>query len=216
MLAHESGNGDYRVKHYEETFDMLFKIVSNPKFLSMEGLGNEVPYFIHTYEVENQTAVYKRIGALIKRLQLDGISVAPLALYDFVIDHFKSAGDLDDLFGLEPTVSKATLLVEMMKMLSPESVVVPEIIKRIEDSIAKVVIIWQVGEVYPYIRAHEILTNLQSQLSDRPVIVFFPGEFITSYEEGFKLKLFGKLEARYYRAFKLEEYIIRGNINAGA
>lgn len=25
-----------------------------------------------------------------------------------------------------------------------------------------------------------------------------------------------KLEARYYRAFKLEEYIIRGNIHAGA
>ncbi len=204
------------MKHYEETFETLFKIIASPRFLSMEGLGNEVPYFIHAYDIEDQETVYKKIEALIKRLQLGGIPVAPLGLYDFVIDHFKGSGDLDDLFGLEPTVSKATLLDEMMKMLSPESVVVPEIIKRIEDASAKVAIIWQVGEVYPYIRAHEILTNLQSQLSDRPVIVFFPGEFITSYEEGFKLKLFGKLEARYYRAFKLEEYIIRGNINAGA
>jgi hypothetical protein len=204
------------MKHYEETFDTLFKIVSSPKFLSMEGLGKEVPYFIHAYEIEDQAIVYKKIEALIKRLQLEGIPVATLGLYDFVIDHFKESGDLADLFELEPTVSKATLLDEMMKMLSPEAVVVPEIVKRIEEASAKVAIIWQVGEVYPYIRAHEILTNLQSRLSDRPVIVFFPGEFITSYQEGFKLKLFGKLEARYYRAFKLEEYIIRGNLHAGA
>ncbi len=204
------------MKHYEETFETLFKIISSQKFLSMEGLGKEVPYFIHAYGIEDQAVVYKKIEALLKRLQLEGISVASLGLYDFVIDHFKGSGDLDELFNLEPTVSKSTLLDEMMRMLSPESVVVPEIIKRIEESSAQAVVIWQVGEVFPYIRAHEILTNLQSQLSDRPVIVFFPGEFITSYEEGFKLKLFGKLEARYYRAFKLEEYIIRGNINAGA
>ena len=204
------------MKNYEKIFDTLFQIVSNPKFLSMEGLGKEVPYFIHAYEIEDQVVVYKKIDDLIKRLQLEGTSIASLGLYDFVIDHFKESGDLDNLFELEPTVSKATLLDEMMKMLSPEAVVVPEIVKRIEEVSAKVAIIWQVGEVYPYIRAHEILTNLQSQLSDRPVIVFFPGEFITSYQEGFKLKLFGKLEARYYRAFKLEEYIIRGNLHAGA
>ena len=204
------------MKHYEESFETLFKIISSPKFLAMEGLGKEVPYFIHAYDIEDQSIVYGKIEALIKRLELQGISVAQFGLYDFFIDRFKDAGELDDLFALEPTVEKATLLDEMMKMLSPESTVVPAIVNRIEESSAKVVIIWQVGEVYPYIRTHEILTNLQSKLSDRPVIVFFPGEYITSYQEGFKLKLFGKLEARYYRAFKLEEYIIRGNINANA
>jgi hypothetical protein len=182
----------------------------------MEGLGKEVPYFIHAYDIEDQAIVYKKIEALIKRLELEGISIAALGLYDFVLDYFKRSGDLEGLFDLEPTVSKAKLLDEMMKMLSPESVIVPEIVKHIEDTSAEVAILWQVGEVYPYIRAHEILNNLQSSLSDHPVIVFFPGEFITSYQEGFKLKLFGKLEARYYRAFKLEDYIIRGNIHASS
>lgn len=205
-----------RMKQTEEAFEKLFRIISSPKFLEMEGLGKEVPYFIHAYDIEDQSVVYKKIIALIKRLQLEGIPVAQLGLYDFVIEHFKESGELEELFELEPTVSKATLLDEMMKMLSSESVLVPEIVRRIEESSAKVAIIWQVGEVYPYIRAHEILSNLQSRLSDRPVVVFFPGEFITSYQEGFKLKLFGKLEARYYRAFKLEEYIIRGNIHAGS
>lgn len=204
------------MKQTEEAFEKLFRIISSPKFLAMEGLGKEVPYFIHAYDIEDQSVVYKKIIALIKRLQIEGIPVAQLGLYDFVIEHFKESGELEELFKLEPTVSKATLLDEMMKMLSSESVLVPEIVRRIEESSAKVAIIWQVGEVYPYIRAHEILSNLQSRLSDRPVVVFFPGEFITSYQEGFKLKLFGKLEARYYRAFKLEEYIIRGNIHAGS
>lgn len=204
------------MKHYEETFETLFKIIANPKFIAMDGLGKEVPYFIHAYDIEDQAVVYKKIESLIKRLDLEGISVASLGLYDFALDHFKASGDLDELFDLEPTVDKSKFLDEMMKMLSPETVVVPEIVRRIEEASAKVAVIWQVGEVYPYIRAHEILTNLQSSLSDRPVIVFFPGEFITSYQEGFKLKLFGKLEARYYRAFKLEEYIIRGNLHAGA
>ena len=204
------------MKNYEKPFDTIFEIVSSPKFLSMEGLGKEVPYFIHAYDIEDQAIVYKKIEALIKRLELEGISIAALGLYDFVLDYFKRSGDLEGLFDLEPTVSKAKLLDEMMKMLSPESVIVPEIVKHIEDTSAKVAILWQVGEVYPYIRAHEILNNLQSSLSDRPVIVFFPGEFITSYQEGFKLKLFGKLEARYYRAFKLEDYIIRGNIHASS
>lgn len=204
------------MKNYEETFETIFKIVSSPKFLAMEGLGKEVPYFIYAYDIEDQAFVYKKIEALNKRLDLDGISVASLGLYDFVIDRFKDSGELEDLFSLEPTVDKPKLLSEMMKMLSPEDVVVPELIKRVEEASAKVAFIWQVGEVYPYIRAHEILTNLQSRLCDRPVIVFFPGEFVTSHQEGFKLKLFGKLEARYYRAFKLEEYMVRGNINAGA
>ena len=200
----------------EKTFETLFRIISSPKFLSMEGLGKEVPYFIHAYDIVDQAVVHKKIEALVKRLELEGIPVATFALYDFVIDHFRETGELEDLFALEPTVDKATFLGEMMKMFPPEGVLVPEIVRRIGESSARVVILYQVGDVYPYIRAHEILSNLQSSVSDRPVVVFFPGEFVTSYKEGFKLKLFGRLESRYYRAFRLEEYMIRGNINAGS
>jgi hypothetical protein len=204
------------MKNHEATFDRLFKIMSSPQFLAMEGLGKEVPYFIQAYDIEDQAVVYRKIDALIKRLELEGIPIVSFGLYDFVIGYFQKSGDLEELFAQEPTVEKSSLLEEMSNMLSPESVVVPEIVRRVEESSAKVLIIHQAGEVFPYIRAHEILTNLQSSLSDRPVILFFPGDYITSYEEGFKLKLFGKLEARYYRAFKLEDYIIRGNIHADA
>ena len=71
---------------------------------------------------------------------------------------------------------------------------------------------YQVGEVFPFLRSHILLNNLQSVVTDMPMVLFFPGEYITSYEHGFKLNLFGKFEGPYYRAFKLEDYVIRGNI----
>ncbi|MFZ5367020.1 MAG: DUF1788 domain-containing protein [Spirochaetota bacterium] len=201
---------------YDQLFNTFFNIMSSSRFLAMEGLGNEIPYFIHAYNIKDQRLVYQKIEALVKRLERAGIRVALFGLYDFTIHYFKQSGELEDLFELEPILPKARFFEEMVRMLPPDSVIVPAIQNEANDKNAQIVILWQAGEVYPYIRAHEILSNLQSTLSDRPVVLFFPGEYLTSEREGYKLKLFGNLEARYYRAFKLEEYIIRGNLNDNA
>ena len=195
---------------YEDRFDTLYRILSDRRFLAREGLGNEVPYFIETYEMAHQEAVYRKRGALEKRLEAAGISVASIGLFDFAIGHFESTNELNDLFQAEKSVPKAILLEEMVKMLSIESVLVPEIARRAAEKEARLVMIHQVGEVYPYLRTHEILSSLQSVLADRPVIVFFPGTYTTSYKVGFQLSLFGTQTARYYRAFKLDEYLTRG------
>ena len=72
----------------------------------------------------------------------------------------------------------------------------------------------RVGEVFPFMRTHNVLNNLQTVVTDIPLVVFFPGEYEASLEMGFNLRLFGKFSGPYYRAFKLEDYLIRGNINA--
>jgi hypothetical protein len=195
---------------HEDRFETLYRILSDQRFLAREGLGNEVPYFIETYDIAHQDAVYRKREALEKRLESMGIAVASIGLFDFAIEHFESANELEDLFSAEKTVPKTTLLEEMVKMLSIENVLVPEIAQRARDKEARLVMIYQVGEVYPYLRTHEILSSLQSTLADRPVIVFFPGTYTTSYKEGFQLSLFGTQSARYYRAFKLDEYLSRG------
>lgn len=195
---------------HEDRFDTLYRILSDPRFLAREGLGNEVPYFIETYEITHQETIYRKRGALEKRLEAAGLSVASIGLFDFAMEHFRSANELDDLFGAEKAVSKATMLEEMAKMLSVESVLVPEIERQAREKEARLVMLYQVGEVYPYLRTHDILSSLQSVLADRPVIVFFPGTYTTSYKDGFQLSLFGTQSARYYRAFKLDEYLSRG------
>jgi len=195
---------------HADRFETLYRILSDQRFLAREGLGNEVPYFIETYDIAHQEAVYRKREALEKRLEAAGITTASIGLFDFAIGHFEGTHELDELFQAEKSVSKATLLEEMVKMLSVESILVPEIARRASEKEARLVMIHQVGEVYPYLRTHEILSSLQSVLADRPVIVFFPGTYTTSYKEGFQLSLFGTQTARYYRAFKLDEYLTRG------
>ena len=66
-----------------------------------------------------------------------------------------------------------------------------------------------VGEVFPYIRSHTVLNNLQSTAKDQPTVMFFPGEYKHSLEEGASLDLFGILhDDKYYRAFNIFDYQI--------
>jgi hypothetical protein len=61
-----------------------------------------------------------------------------------------------------------------------------------------------VGEVFPYIRSHNVLNNLQSSAKDRPTVMFFPGTYTQSLETGASLDLFGRLhDDKYYRAFNI-------------
>jgi hypothetical protein len=130
-------------------------------------------------------------------------------LYDFIIQYFQKNNELQTLFEAEKTVDKSVLMEEMIKMLSIENLIVPEISAYAHEKDARLVFIYQAGEVYPFLRIHEILSTLQTKLADRPVIVFFPGTYTTTYNEGFQLSLFGTQSARYYRAFKLDDYLAR-------
>mgnify|MGYP007112000938 CR=1 FL=1 len=52
-------------------FESLFKILSSNRFLNKEGLGGELPFFIHSFPVIKQALVDTNIQSLIKRLQSD-------------------------------------------------------------------------------------------------------------------------------------------------
>ena len=194
--------------------DTIFRILSNDKFLRMEGLGNEVPFFVHAYDIADQVTMYRRVAELVKRLETAGTRTLLISLYDMVINHFQESGELEDLFAFEPTVSKTEFQAEMHSYTNPEDLVRPHFAKRIAEDAYRVILVYQVGEVFPFMRTHNVLNNLQTVVTDRPLVVFFPGEYETRPELGFSLSLFGKFPGPYYRAFKLEDYLIRGNINA--
>lgn len=61
------------------------------------------------------------------------------------------------------------------------------------------VIVSGVGSVWPLLRAHTLLNNLQAVMGQTPLVLFYPGRY-----DGHSLRLFGKLKNNnYYRAFKL-------------
>ena len=196
---------------YEE-FENLFKIMSHDSFLAMEGLGNEVPFFIHAYDIKHQEAIYSGLHQLIKRLKIEkGIEIVLIGLYDMVIQTFKDSGDLEELFKIEQEASKSDLIEAFSSMINPEDVIIPYFNARMKESDASIVIVYQVGEVYPYLRTHDILNQLQSTIKGVPMVTFFPGDYVMSKEIGFNLNLFSKFPGPYYRAFRLDDYLIRGN-----
>jgi hypothetical protein len=192
--------------------EKLFELLSNDKFLRMEGLGNEVPFFVYAYDIKRQAEIYKRLDSLTKRLNVSGIEVCLVGLYDMVISHFEKSGELEELFRYEKEVTKDEFLEEMQSYLSIDSVIKPHFKTMLSRKSYRLVFVYQVGEVFPFLRSHILLNNLQSVVTDVPMVLFFPGEYVTSYEHGFMLNLFGKFEGPYYRAFKLEDYVVRGNI----
>lgn len=197
----------------DKEFEKIFYIMSNDSFLAMEGLSNEVPFFVHAYDIKKQDRIYKNIFDVQKRLWVEkGIETLLIGLYDMVLEYLSEDDELEEVFRLEKDYTKKELLEEFQSMINPEHVVIPYFKKKLAEEEYKILMVYQVGEVFPYLRTHTILNQLQSTVTDIPLVVFFPGEYVMSKEIGFNLNLFGKFPGPYYRAFRLDDYLIRGNI----
>lgn len=205
--------------HFEQTY----RIVSHPRFLSRKGLGNEVPFFIDEYDPANEWAVAEQIGVLSQRLQGEGIPTVTLPMFEIVIDVVRSIRDLDTVFAFEKKTPKTlsgsgrrrSFLSEMETWTNPESGkrLQREIARRLEEvPDRQVVFMHQLGTVFPYLRTHTLLNNLHSVITDTPLVVFFPGTYVSSEREGYYFSLFNTFKSDYYRAFRLEDYIEKGRI----
>ena len=189
------------IMHIKQKFDHLFDVISSPGFLNKEALGGEIPFFISTYKIETGLEIDKAIKGLINKLETQGVSILVLNLYDITCEILESKGGMDRMFRIEKTKSKAKFLRALQSSINIHQILMPWIAKMIENSDAKVYFITGVGMVYPFIRSHNVLNNLQNIAKDCPTLMFFPGEY-----DGHSLKLFSLLkDDNYYRAFNIEK-----------
>lgn len=187
-----------------ERYKHLEKLIASSRFLNKEGLGNEVPFFICPYQPGETVEMEKLAGQLAQRLSNDGVPVLEINLYDLVIEILKERGIWDRLLEVEETISKAQLKELLQGPLDPETHLVPAIAAKMQQSEFKVLFLTGVGEVFPYIRSHNVLNNLQKEAKDQPTVMFFPGEYSYSPDEGASLVLFNRLRGdKYYRAFNI-------------
>lgn len=191
-------------KSMKERFDHLFSVLSGKRFLEKQGLGNEVPFFICPFKPEESVQMDRYRRQLIHRLEKKGIRVLEINLYDLSIEMLKGRGILEQVLEMEPTVSKEELMELLQGVLDPETHLVPAIGEKIQRAEFDVLFISGVGEVFPCIRSHNVLNNLQSTAKEQPTVMFFPGAYTHSLESGASLDLFGRLhDDKYYRAFNI-------------
>lgn len=187
-----------------ERFQHLFKLITSQKFLQKQGLGNEVPFFICPFDPREAVEMERTAQQLASRLRQHGIQVLEINLYDLSIELLQNRGIWDRVQQVEETVSKDQLKELLQGVLDPETHLVPAIAAKMQEQPFDVMFITGVGEVFPYIRSHNVLNNLQSTAKDQPTILFFPGEYTHSLAAGASLDLFGRLhDDKYYRAFNI-------------
>lgn len=188
----------------KERYEHLFAVISGQRFLSMQSLGNEVPFFICPYKPEEYVEMGRTRRQLVNRLEQNGVRVLEINLYDLSTEILKERDIWDQVIEVEPTVSKDQLKELLQGVLDPESHLVPAIAEKMAKTEFDVMFISGIGEVFPYIRSHNVLNNLQSTAKNKPTVMFFPGAYTHSLESGASLDLFGKLhDDKYYRAFNI-------------
>ncbi|MFZ4848586.1 MAG: DUF1788 domain-containing protein [Caldilinea sp.] len=188
-----------------ERFQHLLKLISSERFLKMQGLGNEVPFFICPFPPQDSVGMEQMAGQLANRLAQNGVHVLQIQLYDLCVELLTERGIWEQLLDVEPAVSKAEFMELLQGVLDVELHLVPAIAAKMAqaDEFA-VLFLTGIGEIFPYIRSHNVLNNLQSTAKARPTVMFFPGRYTQSLEQGASLELFGVLhDDKYYRAFNV-------------
>ena len=182
-------------------FEHLFEVISSKRFLNMEALGGEIPFFISAYDPQQELQVKAAIALLINKLGTSGVPVMEINLYDIVCEILEEKGGIERMFRLEKAKSKEKFLRALQSSLNMHEVLMPRIKDKIERTSSKVYFLTGIGLVFPFIRSHNVLNNLQNIAKEAPTVAFFPGEY-----DGHSLNLFGLLkDDNYYRAFNIDK-----------
>ena len=203
MIPHNLEN-----KPLHDRFTHLLKTISSARFLSMQGIGNELPFFICPFPPEEKLEMDSAVDNLDAKLQQNGVIVERINLYDLSIALLKDRPRVWPLLvEKEPEILKEDLFDQLQKMLDSEDHLAPAIMRQLEGKQYDVVFIEGVGEVFPYVRTHSLLENLEQHLSRKPLVLFFPGTYVQTLHTGASLELFGRLhDDKYYRAFNIYRY----------
>jgi hypothetical protein len=186
-------------------FEHLFQVISTEEFLRMESLGGEIPFFISAYDPKQHNEVEKAVKGLENKLEKNGIPVLELNLYDISIEILNQELGEGEVFQMEKTMSKTAFKEALQSTLDINEVLVPYLKNKIDTTPAKVYFLTGIGLVFPFIRSHNILNNLQNIAKKAPTVAFFPGDY-----NGISLELFGLLkDDNYYRAFIIDNYKLK-------
>lgn len=178
---------------------ILPRIISD-EFLNGRGIGNEIAFYIFDYLPEEEIRVREYLPTLLDHIprQKHGLRVKHINMFDFVLDYLSSRKLLEKSIQMQREKGDASVMKALAGPLheSKLSAMFAEIARPEQHDL---IIVSGVGSVWPLLRTHTLLNNLQTAMGKTPLIVFYPGRY-----DGQSLRLFGKLKNNnYYRAFKL-------------
>lgn len=183
-----------------ERLNKILDKITKKDFLNCKGLGNEIAFYIFDYPPENELQIREHIQFLKDRIrkQHTDIKVLHINLFQFIIGHLKERKILEKSFSLEQKKGTSELLKALKAPLKAENLVTL-IRDTMQPQDYDLVLMDGIGSIWPLVRAHSLLNNLQPIMGNTPLVLYYPGNY-----DGQVLKLFGKVDSNnYYRAFRL-------------
>ncbi len=183
-----------------ERLNKILPRITSDAFLSGSGIGNEIAFYVFDYPPEEELVVRDHLRTLLQHIpkQKHGLRVRHVDLFDFVLDYLRSRNLLDKSLRMQREKGDEALKKALAGPLH-ESKLGSLFAETARPDQNDLVIVSGAGTVWPLLRIHSLLNNLQPVMGKTPLVVFYPGLY-----DGQSLRLFGKIKSsNYYRAFKL-------------
>jgi hypothetical protein len=186
--------------NFIERLNGIEKRITEEGFLQRKGLGNEIPFYVFDYPPEEELKMREYISFILERMnqQHAHIRLLHIKLFDLMVQHLRERGNLDKAFTLEAENGSQALWDALSASVKPDRFIG---LLDEKNHLAEydIIFISGVGTIWPWVRAHSLLNNLQSVTGNASVVLFYPGVYT-----GQSFKLFDRLETNnYYRAFRL-------------
>src|SRR5690625_679731 len=181
--------------------DQIKEKIKDDKFIEGRGLGNEISFYIFDYHPKHELIVRDEIRSLKETFShaMYGRRIIEFDLYKMLLDIAKEKKIYEQIFEKEKNEGKEALFKALSHFSKPE-IFLDRMVRQVKDH--NVIFITGVGKIYPFIRSHTILNNLQEKIDHISVIMFYPGTY-----DGQSLNLFDTFkDDNYYRAFQLVDH----------
>lgn len=180
-------------------FENLYKRLIEPDF--GKKLGGELPLFIQPLDSSKQRETEEQVKRLASRLNRKGVKVSVVNLFDLSIDILKEEGILDAILENESDIPHSDTVETLDSILDISSTIIPRLQSIIESEEPDYLFLSGVGSVFPFIRSHGILNNIDELTDNCKLVLFFPGQY-----DNMQLNLFGHIyDENYYRGINLNE-----------
>lgn len=183
-----------------ERLNQIPERILSTEFLTGQGLGNEIGFWIFDYAPEDELKVREYLHFLDGMLEKkhSQLKVVNINLLQTVVDYLTERNFIDKATQMQKAKGDEALLKALKGPLHMDKFA-PYLVSKYAANEQDIVLMTGIGSVWPLLRAHQLLNSLHSLLGHKPVVLFYPG-----YYDGQAMSLFGKIPSNnYYRAFRL-------------
>lgn len=185
--------------HLKDRLNQIAEKITSPAFLSSQGLGNEIGFWIFDYPPEYELQVREYLTFLegVLDRQHSDLMVDHVNLLRVLRDYLQERGFLDKAIAMQQKKGDEALLKALRGPLHMDKFA-PFLMHALSDD-PDIVLLSGLGSVWPVMRAHSLLNALHGRLGHKPLVLFYPGRY-----DGQSLALFNQIASNhYYRAFSL-------------